>query len=48
MRRITREIRVGKVAVGGNNPVVVQSMTNTDTRISRQPLSRLITCFGRV
>ena len=32
MRRITREIRVGKVAVGGNNPVVVQSMTNTDTR----------------
>ncbi|MGE5544405.1 MAG: flavodoxin-dependent (E)-4-hydroxy-3-methylbut-2-enyl-diphosphate synthase [Bacillota bacterium] len=32
MRRPTREIRVGSVAVGGNNPVVVQSMTSTDTR----------------
>ena len=32
MRRQTREIRVGGVAVGGNNPVAVQSMTNTDTR----------------
>lgn len=32
MRRQAREIRVGNVAVGGNNPVAVQSMTNTDTR----------------
>lgn len=32
MRRPTREIMVGSVAVGGNNPVAVQSMTNTDTR----------------
>ncbi|MGI9952020.1 flavodoxin-dependent (E)-4-hydroxy-3-methylbut-2-enyl-diphosphate synthase [Moorellaceae bacterium AZ2] len=31
-RRITRRIYVGKVAVGGGAPVVVQSMTNTDTR----------------
>ncbi len=28
MRRV---VRVGKVEIGGNNPVVVQSMTNTDT-----------------
>jgi (E)-4-hydroxy-3-methylbut-2-enyl-diphosphate synthase len=28
----TRTIYVGKVPVGGNNPVSVQSMTNTDTR----------------
>ena len=30
-RRATRQVLVGKVAVGGNAPVVVQSMTNTDT-----------------
>ncbi|TXI49221.1 MAG: flavodoxin-dependent (E)-4-hydroxy-3-methylbut-2-enyl-diphosphate synthase [Lysobacter sp.] len=30
-RRITRQVRIGKVAVGGDGPVVVQSMTNTDT-----------------
>lgn len=28
----TRTIYVGKVPVGGNNPISVQSMTNTDTR----------------
>ncbi len=31
-RSKTREIRIGRVGVGGNNPVRVQSMTNTDTR----------------
>ena len=30
-RRATRQVLVGKVAVGGDAPVVVQSMTNTDT-----------------
>jgi (E)-4-hydroxy-3-methylbut-2-enyl-diphosphate synthase len=30
-RRATREVRVGGVRVGGGAPVVVQSMTNTDT-----------------
>src|SRR5690606_31071468 len=30
-RRTTRQVRVGKIAVGGEAPVVVQSMTNTDT-----------------
>lgn len=32
VRRKTRQIRVGKMAIGGDAPVVVQSMTNTDTR----------------
>ncbi len=32
MRRKSRTIKIGPVAVGGDNPVVVQSMTNTDTR----------------
>ncbi len=31
-RRPTRVIRVGNVPIGGEHPVVVQSMTNTDTR----------------
>ena len=30
-RRATRQVMVGRVAVGGKAPVVVQSMTNTDT-----------------
>ena len=30
-RRPTRQVMVGKVAVGGGQPVVIQSMTNTDT-----------------
>ena len=30
-RHGTRQVRVGRVAIGGQAPVVVQSMTNTDT-----------------
>ena len=30
-RRLAREVWVGRVRVGGDAPVVVQSMTNTDT-----------------
>ncbi len=30
-RHKTREVRVGTVGIGGDNPVVVQSMTTTDT-----------------
>ena len=29
---MTREVHVGKLKLGGGNPVLVQSMTNTDTR----------------
>ncbi len=31
-RRLTREVRVGGVGVGGANPLRIQSMTTTDTR----------------
>jgi (E)-4-hydroxy-3-methylbut-2-enyl-diphosphate synthase len=31
LRRHTRLVRVGGVAIGGDSPVVIQSMTNTDT-----------------
>ncbi|MBA2351336.1 MAG: flavodoxin-dependent (E)-4-hydroxy-3-methylbut-2-enyl-diphosphate synthase [Burkholderiales bacterium] len=30
-RRLSRAFRVGKVVIGGDHPIVVQSMTNTDT-----------------
>ncbi len=31
-RKITKEIKVGKVKIGGDNPISVQSMTNTLTK----------------
>lgn len=31
-RRISRPLRIGKITIGGEAPVVVQSMTKTDTR----------------
>ncbi len=31
-RRPTREVNVGGIKIGGGNPVVIQSMCNTDTR----------------
>ena len=31
-RRLTREVKIGDVGVGGANPIRVQSMTTTDTR----------------
>jgi (E)-4-hydroxy-3-methylbut-2-enyl-diphosphate synthase len=31
LRRVTRKIRVGSVFVGGDAPITVQTMTNTDT-----------------
>ncbi len=32
VRRPTREVRVGSVAVGGSNPIRIQSMTTSDTQ----------------
>lgn len=31
VRRKTREVKIGNVAIGGDNPIAIQSMTNTDT-----------------
>ncbi len=41
MPRTTRQIHIGKVAVGGGAPVSVQSMTNTDTRDSAATLAQI-------
>jgi len=32
LRRQTRQIHIGNIPIGGNSPISVQSMTNTDTR----------------
>ena len=40
-RRISRKIYVGDVAVGGDAPISVQSMTNTDTRDAAATLSQV-------
>lgn len=31
MRKKTKEIKVGNLKIGGNNPIIIQSMTNTST-----------------
>jgi (E)-4-hydroxy-3-methylbut-2-enyl-diphosphate synthase len=41
IRRQTRQIHVGKVAVGGNSPISVQSMTNTDTKDVEQTVAQI-------
>ena len=40
-RRRTKTIHVGKVSIGGKNPVVVQSMTKTDTRNARATANQI-------
>jgi (E)-4-hydroxy-3-methylbut-2-enyl-diphosphate synthase len=40
-RKNTRQIRVGSVPVGGDAPVVVQSMCNTDTRDIKATLEQI-------
>ena len=41
MRRKSRAIHVGAVTIGGDAPVSVQSMTNTDTRDAMATLSQI-------
>jgi (E)-4-hydroxy-3-methylbut-2-enyl-diphosphate synthase len=40
-RRKTRQIQLGKVQVGGDAPVTVQSMTKTDTRDARATVQQI-------
>ena len=40
-RRETRKIKVGNVFIGGDAPVVIQSMTNTDTRDAKKTLDQI-------
>ena len=38
----TKVVSVGNLKIGGNNPISVQSMTNTLTTNTAQPLSKLM------
>ena len=38
---MTREVQVGRLRLGGGNPVLVQSMTNTDTRDTEKTLAQI-------
>ena len=38
---MTREVQIGKLKLGGGNPVLVQSMTNTDTRDTEATLAQI-------
>ena len=40
-RKITKEINVGKVKIGGNNPISVQSMTNTLTKDVKKTVKQI-------
>tara|TARA_B100001175_G_scaffold293249_1_gene279610 strand:+ start:1622 stop:2722 length:1101 start_codon:yes stop_codon:yes gene_type:complete len=40
-RKITKEINVGEVKVGGNNPITVQSMTNTPTKDIKKTINQI-------
>lgn len=38
----TREIKIGNIVLGGNNPIRVQSMTNTDTRDVEKTVAQIL------
>tara|TARA_B100001250_G_scaffold409479_1_gene433906 strand:+ start:470 stop:1570 length:1101 start_codon:yes stop_codon:yes gene_type:complete len=40
-RKITKEISVGEIKIGGNNPISVQSMTNTLTKDVKKTINQI-------
>ncbi|MBD5637758.1 flavodoxin-dependent (E)-4-hydroxy-3-methylbut-2-enyl-diphosphate synthase [Clostridium botulinum] len=41
MRKPTRKVKVGSIYVGGDSPISIQSMTNTDTRDIKSTLNQI-------
>lgn len=41
IRKKTKTINIGGVLIGGNNPIVIQSMTNTDTRNIKKTVEQI-------
>ncbi len=41
IRRKTKEIKIGAVAIGGERPIAIQSMTNTDTHDKQKTLDQI-------
>ena len=42
VRRKAKEVKVGNIAIGGNNPIAIQSMTNTDTHNKNATLEQIL------
>ncbi len=42
IRRRAREVTVGRVKIGGKNPIAIQSMTNTDTHDSEATIRQIL------
>lgn len=40
-RKKTKVVKIGRVKIGGNNPIAIQSMTNTDTRRKRKTVKQI-------
>jgi len=45
-RRISRKIKVGKVAIGGNAPIAIQSMANTETADIKNTIAQVTRLEG--
>ena len=43
-RKKTKEINVGNVKIGGNNPIIVQTMTNTLTTNVKETINQINDC----
>lgn len=41
IRRKTPEVRIGKVTIGGDHPIAIQSMTNTDTHDAAATIAQI-------
>ena len=41
-RRKSREIKIGNLYMGGDNPVVIQSMTNTFTKDAHATIKQIL------
>lgn len=41
IRRVSKEVRIGNICIGGNNPIAIQSMTNTDTHNKEATLTQI-------
>ena len=46
-RRLTREVRVGDVGIGGSNPIRVQSMTTTDSMDTPATVEQIVELGAR-
>ena len=42
MRKKTKEIRIGDVMIGGENPIAIQSMTNTKTENVEDTVNQIL------